>query len=184
MLQWELRGKDGSPLVAADPDGLLAAFLPTAGADTNKTGSLLDPHSTGVGELDWARSITLTLVDANAGITQVKVYLTGENVFGVLIQETLTLIAAGVTESNYAFSSVTSVIYHVSGVVNAPDTLELGWGDKLGLPATITSLDQIRTKRFGSAIDAGTISIPTFQTWEPTVGNIPDGATAHFFETW
>ena len=183
-MQWNLVGQDGVALAAADPNGLLVAFVPTASADTDVSGSLLDTFGTGVGEIDWARSITSTLTDADATITSAKIYLTGYNRANVLIQETLTHAVAGVVESNYAFWIITSVIYHVDGVVTpAIDTLELGWGDKLGLPTSISVATEIRTKRADAVIDAGTIDI-AFQTWEPTGGNVPNAAKQFYFETY
>lgn len=184
MAQWQLIGQDGAALAALDTNGLIAAFEPTAGVDTDITGSLLDPFSTGVGEIDWARSVTATLVDANASITQVKVYLTGKNRADLTIQETLTLNAAGTVESNNAFWVLDSVIYHVDGTVTvAADTLELGWADKLGLPTAIGALSEIRTKRVDTTIDAGTVDL-TYQTWEPTAGNIPNASKRFYFETF
>ena len=180
--QYQLIALDGSALVALDVDGLLAAFVPTASADTVVTGSLLDPHGTGAGELDWARTVTMTLVDADATVTSAKMYLTGTDLGGAVMQETLTLVAAGTTESNNAFASLTAVTYHVDGVVTAViDTLSLGWGDKLALPETVGALGNIRTKRVDTTIDAGTVDL-TYQTWEPTGGNIPDAAKRFYTE--
>jgi hypothetical protein len=182
--QFQLIGLDGAALAALDTDGLIAAFEPTAGADTTITGSLLDPFSTGTGEVDWARSVTATLVDANASITQVKVYLTGTDVSGGTQQETLTLSAAGTVESNRAFASLTAVVYHVDGTVTGGlDTLEVGWADKLGLPTTVSALTDIRTKRVDTTIDSGTIDL-TYQTWEPTAGNIPNASKRFYIEVF
>jgi hypothetical protein len=184
MAQWELRSKKGVALLALDTDGLIAQFTPTIGVDTTITGSLLDPHSTAAGELDWGRSITATLTDADASITQMKVYLTGTDTYDAVIQETLTLVAAGTVESSAAFASLTAVIYHADGVAGGADKLEVGWGDKLGSPlSTLAAAAEIRTKRVGAVIDAGTINT-TFKTWEPTGGNLPDAAKLFFFETW
>lgn len=182
IIQLECVGQDGTALVALDTDGLLAQFEPTAGVDTDVSGSLLDPHSTGTGELDWGRSVTMTLTDADSSITQAKMYLTGADIFGVTRQETLTAVGAGTVESNYAFAVITEVIYHVDGsVTGGLDKLELGWGDKLALPYGITALTEIRTKRVDTTIDSGTVDL-TYQTWEPTGGNIPNASKRFYIE--
>jgi hypothetical protein len=179
--QYELISLDGTALLAADDDGLIADYNLALGT-VDKSAALLDTASLGVGVMQWGRSVTGTLTDANASLTEVKVYLTGEDVFGNTLQETLTFSAAGVQESDYMFASISEVLVHADGVLDAGvDKLKLGWGSILALPVRIGSLGVIRTKRVDTTIDSGTVDL-TYQSWEPTGGNIPNAAKRFYMD--
>jgi len=186
LRQYECVSQDGTVLAAKDVDGLIVAWVPTAGADEDNTANLVDVEGLGNGVLSWPRRIVSTLVDANASITQAKVYISGTVLGGAVVSETLTHVAAGELETSHAYETVTSYITHVDGVVTAVvDTLELGWGDAMALPTRdVGTVAEIRVKRADATIDSGTVTLSPYWTWEPTGGNVPDAALRFYVEIY
>ena len=175
-IQYHYMARDGSEPSAESDHGALAAFVPTGGSDqTIAIGTVTQP--------DIPRSVTVTLTDANASITQVKVYIKGLSFGGAVQEETLTLLAAGTVESNRAYRVLTDdIIYHVDGVVTAiVDTLEIGYSNRIGLPDALAAEAEIWVKQVDGAVDVGTVDM-TYKTWEPTGGNQPDGAKVFILE--
>jgi len=184
LVEYELVGSDGAALPALDADYYYVATAMTGGSDQDITGSLAATQAT------YGRSVTASLVDADASVTQLKVYLSGLDTFGRAITETLSFTGSPGTstqESNYAFRELTSVIYHADGTVGGTDTLALGFKDKLGLPREITSVSDILKARVDStayenpASGAGTFNA-TYGTWEPLGGVIPNASRRYYIQ--
>lgn len=110
---------------------------------------------------DYPRTIRGYLTDANATITSATVTIVGLDQNGVGISDTLTFSAAGAQTSVKAFSKVVSATWAlVSGTVTASsDTLSLGYGASLGLPAAPDAIyEKLIKAEFNGADDLGTLS--------------------------
>lgn len=182
LIEMEFVTQTGAAMAAADDDYFYTDTAITAGSDQDITGSLAQTVAA------YARSVTATLTDADSSITALKVYLTGTDVQGRVIQETLTFAGAGTetVESNYAFRSLSSVIYHADGT-STPDNLKIGFGDKLGVPLDFTALGDIERARVDTtnyediSSGAGTWDT-TYNTWEPLAGVIPNASRKYYIQ--
>lgn len=183
LVELEFITQTGAAMAAADDDFFYTATAVSVGLSTALTLT--------ADEGAYARSVEATLTDADSSITAFKVYLTGEDVQGRVIQETLTFAGSGTetVESNYAFRKLTSVTYDCVGTAGGADTLKVGFGDILGVPFDFTVADdsEILRARVDTtdyediATSAGTWS-PTYNTWEPLGGVIPDGARKYYVQ--
>lgn len=181
LVEYEFVTQSGAAMAVADDDYFYTATAVSTGLGTALT--------LGASEGAYARSVTATLTDADSSITAFKVYLTGEDVQGRVIQETLTFAGAGTetVESNYAFRKLTSVTYDCTGTAGGADTLKVGFGDILGVPADFSALTDILRARVDTTVyeditvSAGTWST-TYNTWEPLGGVIPDGARKYYVQ--
>ena len=108
--------------VAADTDGLLdGTALPAAAAN----------YTTFAHAMPYARNITAVCSDTQTG----DMVVTGTNLAGETITETITLTSTDAVAGAKAFATVTNI--------NRPakvgsETIDVGWGDKLGLPFMLT----------------------------------------------
>jgi len=132
----------GAPLTL-DANGLIAGATGTELPDTETVTytfaddagvSPLDgANQTGV--LDVARNITC-LTTHGSSIVAMTVTVTGTDVYGEAIQETITIAATGTSEADNgvkAFKTVTTIAITAAADAEA-NTLNVGWGDVLGLP--------------------------------------------------
>lgn len=176
LVEYTFATRSGAAMAAADDD-----FFYTDTAISTGLGTAL---TLSADEGEYARSVTATLTDADSSITAFKVYLTGEDVQGRVIQETLTFAGAGTetVESNYAFRKLTSVTYDATGTAGGSDTLKVGFADILGVPVDFTSIPgEILRARVDTTVyedisaSAGTWNA-TYNTWEPLGAVIPNGS--------
>ena len=127
--------------VASDDDGLLASFeLGAAGLST----------STFLNEMPYARNLTVAASAAQTG----KVTVFGTDIAGNPIAEVFTLNGVTKQVGVFAFKTVTKVVCPAK-LEN--ETINLGWGELIGLPMTLASAP------FAWAMDDGTqATAPTF----------------------
>lgn len=83
---------------------------------------------------DVARNLT---VKGNDGNVTGNVVITGKNIAGEVITETIALNAANVVVGNKAFASVTSISLPKYAVANT-ERIRIGVGSKIGLPAKLS----------------------------------------------
>lgn len=117
----------GSP-DQADTDGILDGVSATDSAQTYDSSDFVAAFS---GTLDVPRNLTAT---GSAGSDHV-VTVTGTDADGSVVVESLTLSGTNTIAGKKAFKTVTGVAVAVGA---ASDTLDLGWGDVLGLPVYVS----------------------------------------------
>jgi hypothetical protein len=116
---------------AADDDQVLAAYTDDGAEAVFVDADLADP--------DVPRNITATAGGTAADIKAIQVIVTGLNVWGQTITETLpafTVNTAGTVTGSKAFYRVTGVTIPAHDGTGA--TTAIGVGEKLGLPTTLT----------------------------------------------
>jgi len=121
--------------VASDPDGLLDGTALTASAQT---------ITEFLNDMPYARNVQ---VKADAAATT-KVTVNGTNLAGDDISEELTLNGTNAVLGSKAFKTVTSVVLPIA---TGTEAVDLGWGEKLGLPFMMAS------KPLAFAMDDGAI---------------------------
>lgn len=111
------------PAVASANALLTAATLTTSGVTTQ----------TPTAQPDVPRNITFTLAGTTANIGAGSAVITGTNVEGATITESVTVTAAtgGLLSGNKAFKTVTSILYPAT--TGAGVTASIGYGSKLGI---------------------------------------------------
>jgi hypothetical protein len=108
--------------VAADADGLLAAeALPTAAAD----------YTSFENSIPYPRNITAVCSNTQTG----NMVVTGTNIKDEVITETITLTSDTPAVGAKAFKTVTNI--NLPAKVGS-ETINVGWGDILGLPYIFT----------------------------------------------
>ena len=93
-----------------------------------------------------ARNITATTSGTNTDVAAVQVIVTGTNIAGEVITETLpafTVNTNGTVTGSKAFYTVTS--YVVPAMDGTGCSVSIGFGDKLGLPAKFSRSPVLRT---------------------------------------
>lgn len=132
----------GAPLTL-DADGLMldatGAELPNANTITYvfATGGGTTPldgaNTTGV--LDKPRNVTAAATHGSA-VVAMTIRVTGKDEYGVTVVEDLSISAGGTSQAaagKKAFKSITSIALTSAGNATT-NTLDMGWGDVLGLP--------------------------------------------------
>jgi hypothetical protein len=110
---------------------------------------------------DYPRTVRGYLTDANATITNGTVTIVGVDQNGVGISDVLAFTAAGAKTTVKAFAKIVSATWAlVSGTVTGTsDTISLGAGASLGLPAAPNALyDRLIKATFDGSDDLGTLS--------------------------
>jgi len=136
----------GSP-AATDADGILNDASATDSAQSYDSGDFV---ATFTGTLDVPRNLTAT---GTAGSNHV-ITVTGTDVFGATLKESLTLNGTNVIAGKKAFKTLTGIAVAAGA---AGDTFDLGWGDVLGLPAYLPHTSHI----FGELVDGVNVVKPT-----------------------
>jgi hypothetical protein len=142
------------PIVAEAADS--GAIVTSVALDTLSAGVLTIAAQPG-----YARTLRCYLTDANASITGATVTIVGLDQNGVGISDVVTFVAAGAQTTVKAFSKVISATWAlVSGTVTGTsDTLSIGVGASLGLPAAPGAIyDRLVKGTFDGADDLGTFS--------------------------
>ncbi|MFA6972684.1 MAG: hypothetical protein WC208_14975 [Gallionella sp.] len=110
---------------------------------------------------DYPRTLRGYLTDANATITNGTLTIVGLDQNGIGISDILTFTAAGAQTTVKAFAKVVSVTWAlVTGTVTTTsDTMSLGYGASLGLPACNGAIyEKLVKAEFNGSNDAGTLS--------------------------
>src|SRR5919109_131701 len=131
----------GAP-VTLDADGLVAAAtsteLPNASTitytyATGGTSPLDGANQTGI--LDVPRNVTVAVTHGSS-VVAMTILVTGKDENNVTMSELLTITATGTSKTaagKKAFKKVTSIAITSAGDATT-NTMDLGWGDVLGLP--------------------------------------------------
>jgi hypothetical protein len=118
---------------------------------------------------DFPRNLVCYLVDANGSITAGTVTITGLDQNGEAQTEVIAITGTTVMTGLRAWSKVTSATWAlVSGTVTTTDdTIAVGVGNKLGLPAGPGAVyEEMLTSTFDGDADAGTFN-KTYGTYLP-----------------
>lgn len=110
--------------------------------------------TTGITSPDVPRNLTATAGGTATDIKNVAVTVTGTNIVGATITETLpafTLDTAGTVTGNKAFATVTS--YSVPAMDGTGATVAIGTGTKLGLPDAL-AVDMVTNAHLGGTREA------------------------------
>ena len=124
----------GNPLTA-DTDGILDGVSATDSATSYDSDDFASAYDSTNG-LDVPRNLTAV---GTAGSDHV-ITVTGEDEYGDVIIETLTLSGTTAIVGDKAFKKVTTVAVAAGA---ASDTFDMGWGDKLGIPMFLKDAGQI-----------------------------------------
>ena len=98
----------------------------------------------------------LTVVGGAANMVG-NVVITGTNINGEVITETFTLNGTSAQTGSKAFKTVTNIALPV--LTTAGDTVDVGWGVKLGLPVCLAQDTVIKAYRDTSTADSGTVAV-------------------------
>lgn len=152
---------------AADTDGIL-----------DGTALLTDAQTISVflKQPTCAKNITV----AGMAINMVgDVVVTGTNINGKTIVETFTLNGIASIVGNSAFASITKIDF--PALTTAGDTVDIGWGVKLGLPVALKQNTVIKAFRDVSTADSGTVAVSATAVESNTY---IVGATAKSLDVW
>lgn len=107
------------------------------------------------------RNVIITVTATGTGDTLGSAVVTGTDVNDHIITETIAL-SAGVNTGNRAFKTVTSVItadWVIDAVEGTADLIEVGFGDKLGLPRTLDGTSSVFLSVLGTALISATVAV-------------------------
>ena len=128
VLEWS-----ATEAAAASTNAVHAAITLGASAQTITTAITNPP---------CARNITITCAKASGGgAMSGNVVITGTNILGETISETIAEGADDTYEGKVAFATVTSIAVPVK--TNTGDTVAIGYGDILGVPFYLNYVDQL-----------------------------------------
>lgn len=127
------------------------------------------------------RNIVYTITDGNSGISAFSITAVGIGVDGSAVTETITQAGGLVQTGSKIFATLTSVTVNSCVGSGAGDTLDIGYGVKIGvpLPAGATSFSVVKLVSAGSA-EAASATDTTNNSL--TFTTAPDGAKD--FEIW
>lgn len=114
----------GSP-GAADDDYYVASA-------NMKVGAYTLAHTAPVG--GGARNVTVTHTAVDAADTLGTITVTGTDLSGAVITETITPTSGGVKQGTKAFKTITSIVGAGWVIGGGNDTIKIGFGDLIGLP--------------------------------------------------
>ena len=154
---------DFGAVAAADPDGILNDASATDSVQSYAVADFEVAANGGV--LDVARNITAV---GTAGSNHV-VTVTGADNYGQTIVENLTLNGTNAIAGKKAFKTVTAVSVAAGA---AGDTFDLGWGDILGLPYKLATVDGIVSAAADGSVEDVTIAVADTNTPTATTGDV------------
>jgi len=128
----------GNP-VAVDTDGILDGVSATTTAQSYTIANFVTAFANNLGYLDVPRNLTMT---GSSGSNHV-VTVTGEDIYGDVIVENFTLSGTTNIIGNKAFYRVTNVAVAAGA---SGDTVDVGWGVKLGLPIFLKKWNDIKAQ--------------------------------------
>lgn len=159
--------------VAADPDGILDGTEAPTGAEAEDL--VVDEF---LAQPAWPRNITVTLAATTAGdVAAASVVVEGLNVAGEAISEEFAFTAdtPATKTGNKAFAQVTSVTIPVQDGESV--TVDVGWGEKFGIPYKLYADELVILKLFNKAVDTATIanSATAIESNTADMNGTPDG---------
>ncbi len=111
---------------------------------------------------DVPRNIVAEVEQDTAPDTKGKVVITGYDILGNKITEEITPGAdSTAVPGNKAFASVESIIGSGWAASNAgdEDSIKFGYGEKIGLPIALSTIDNVLLCLFDRAVDAATAAV-------------------------
>ena len=138
----------------ADADGILDGTALTAAAQNIKTFTK---------QPSCAKN--LTVVGGAANMVG-DVVITGTDINGATITETFALNGTSAQTGDKAFKTVTNIALPV--LTTAGDTVDVGWGVKLGLPVCLAQNTVLVAYRDTSTADTGTVAVDAADVSENT----------------
>lgn len=154
----------GSP-ITLDADGLIKAATGTELPDTEtvtytfpagNTTPLDGANQSGV--LDVPRNITAAATHGSS-VVAMTIVVTGKDEYGVTVVESLSIAATGTSQTaagKKAFKEVDSIAITAAADAEA-NTLNMGWGDVLGLPVFLPNAVYLHAEmEDGATVTAGT----------------------------
>lgn len=144
-----------------------AAVTLADGAPTTVTTAITNP--------DVPRTVT---VKGNAAGIAGDVVITGTNILGAVITDTIALNAATEVEGVKAFKTVTSIL--LPARTTAGDTVSVGWAKKFGLPHIVAFASMVLVKLFNGSADTGTLAVDDDEVEKNlfALNGTPDGTKA------
>jgi len=124
---------------APDVDGILAPTLLTSAVQT---------ITTGITNPDFPRTLE---IDSDEGGATGDVVITGTNIRGDVVTDTIALNGTTAVEGVVAFKTITSIQLPVKA---GTESVWVGWGDKLGLQSIPWSTD-VESEHSDHAVDTG-----------------------------
>lgn len=136
------------------------------------------------GILATPRNITTATTHGSA-IVAMTVLVTGTDVYGIAMSELITIAAGGtsvVDDGLKAFSTITSLAIVASGDAEA-NTLNVGWGDVLGLPYRVDADGIVAVVEAGMPIAATATNFVVAVTTDPATTTTGDVRGTYVPET-
>lgn len=148
-------------IVLGTPAAASANAVLTSTSMTNAAYTLASPFTNAV-----ARNITATTTTVNGADVVGNLVITGTDISGASLSETLALATNGIAYSTNAFKVVSSLVSANYTATGTNDTLVVGTGVKLGLPVplpagTATVLTTVAGAAAGSTATTGAIPTST-----------------------
>lgn len=163
--------------VAADADGILSAQSIAAAGNTGAFAATYSDDAMA----KFGRNVTAIA----SGASTATVTVTGRDYLGQRVTEELTLNGAATVKGKKAFASIDNVAW----TATAATTVNVGWGDILGLPyKLIKSIAEVvdgveaanaGTFVVGSDAAVSATSADTRGTYTPAAANVADGSKAY-----
>ena len=159
--------------VAADGDGILDGEEAPTGEEA--VALVVEEF---LAQPTWPRNITVTLAATTAGdVAADSVIVAGKNVAGEVISEEFAFSddTPATKVGSLAFAEVTSVTIPVQD--GASVTVDVGWGDKFGIPYKLYADELVILKLFNKAVDTATIanSATAIESNTADMNGTPDG---------
>ncbi len=123
--------QDAAAMVVADVDWFVASV-------DMKVGDYTMAHTTMPGTITCARNVTVKVVTVDGADTMGTVLVTGTDLADAALTETITPVSGATVQGTKAFKTVTSVTGAGWVTNGGEDTIEVGFGDLIGLPDKLT----------------------------------------------
>lgn len=125
----------GNP-AASDTDGIADGISATDSAQSYTSSSFTTAFQNDSNKLDVPRNVTIT---GSAGADHV-VTISGKDIYGDVVKENLTASGTTTIQGNKAFYEITGIDIAAGA---ASDTMDVGWGNKLGIPVFLEKWNDI-----------------------------------------
>lgn len=153
----------------------------TTGAITQKSLSGISNGDTAsiIAQPKTPRNVKVTITDGNSSISAYSLTIAGKAPDGTTISETFTFADGLTPTGSKIFASITSVTWNSGTGNGASDTLDLGYGSKLGVPVPYGAQGLVITSLLSNGtIEAASATDQTNNSFTPTTA--PDGAKLFF----
>lgn len=125
------------------------------------------------GVLDVPRNVTASVTHGSS-VVAMTIVVTGLDEYGETVVEQLDIAATGTTQTDdgkKAFKSITSIAITAASDAEA-NTLNMGFGDVLGLPFRISNKGQVLATSVDGSVEDATIVVGDATTATATTGDI------------